>query len=172
MILLRELPQFEAICEVASQFPGADPTAIEAFLALLIVENDLSRAHDKQLARHELAHGRWAVLCYLRREGYKIVSPSELAEQGGVSRATITGLLDGLERDGYIRRIEDPEDRRKTGIEVTKVGQAFVDGIFPDHFQWISKLLSGLTPAERKTLVELLIKVQASIRNSEPLLEA
>lgn len=40
------------------------------------------------------------------------LSPSELARRTGIHRATVTGILDRLERDGWVRRERDEEDRR------------------------------------------------------------
>src|SRR6266851_522965 len=44
------------------------------------------------------------------------LTPSELASISGLSPATMTGILDRLENDGWVRRERDPRDRRKVNI--------------------------------------------------------
>ena len=91
------------------------------------------------------------------------VSPSELAEMSRVTRATVTGLLDGLESDGLVQRVPLAEDRRSYSICLTPKGRSFMDGMLPDHFMRMAALMSGLTESERKSLVEILFKVRAGL---------
>lgn len=51
-------------------------------------------------------------------------SPGQLARRLRVTPAVITGLLDRLERRGYVRREADPEDRRRLRLVVTESGLA------------------------------------------------
>jgi DNA-binding MarR family transcriptional regulator len=44
------------------------------------------------------------------------LTPGRLAELSGLSPATMTGVLDRLEADGWVRRERDPDDRRKVNI--------------------------------------------------------
>jgi DNA-binding MarR family transcriptional regulator len=46
------------------------------------------------------------------------LTPSRLADLSGLSPATMTGVLDRLEADGWVRRERDPDDRRKVNIFV------------------------------------------------------
>jgi DNA-binding MarR family transcriptional regulator len=48
---------------------------------------------------------------------------SRVAEKAAVSRPSLTGLLDGLEARGWVRRVEVSGDRRGVGLEVTPEGQ-------------------------------------------------
>jgi DNA-binding MarR family transcriptional regulator len=86
-------------------------------------------------------------------------TPAQLAEMAGVTRATMTGLVDTLERDGMVTRKPDPEDRRMLFVELTPRGQEFLGQIMPEHFRRISVLMAALTEPERRTLVRLLGKV-------------
>ena len=87
------------------------------------------------------------------------LSPHELAERAGVTRATVTGLLDGLERDGFLRREADEVDRRRVQVLLSAKGKAIATKLFAEHTQWIGGLFEALSPAERKRLGELLGKV-------------
>jgi DNA-binding MarR family transcriptional regulator len=49
---------------------------------------------------------------------------SRIAEKAAVSRPSLTGLLDGLEGRGWVRRVGVDGDRRGVGLEVTPEGRA------------------------------------------------
>src|SRR5690606_3906622 len=88
---------------------------------------------------------------------------SELAEESGVTKGTITGLVDGLERDGYVRRQPDKRDRRVSRIALTAAGEAYLDEILPEHLARLSRVMNGLSAEEQCTLVSLLRKVHAGL---------
>jgi DNA-binding MarR family transcriptional regulator len=92
-------------------------------------------------------------------------TPAELADAAGVTRATMTGLVDTLERDGLVKREPDPNDRRMMSVVLTAKGEKFLGNFLPGHFKLISSLMATLTEAERKALVSLLMKVQQHATN-------
>jgi len=168
MFYMRELPSRDLIDAVASVHPELDPTALEACYFLLRTGSDVLSAFDENLSRHQMSQSRFIVLLMLRRaqlakEGPKEMSPSLLAEQASVSRGTMTGLLDGLEREGLIERHLQGGDRRMFSIRMTEKGKDTLDRISPDYYIRIAGLMANLNEKERKTLVSLLAKVSQGI---------
>lgn len=163
MFLLRDIPTSDTILSHARRYPGVDPGALESCLALLVVARDVIGAFDVHLARHNLSQGRFNVLILLNRNPQEPICPADLAERSGVTRATMTGLLDGLEKEGLIERTQDKIDRRRLGILLTTKGQDFIDGLLPDYFERISVLMSKLDDQERERLRTLLDKVQEGL---------
>ena len=49
-------------------------------------------------------------------------SPTDLADDLGVSGAGMTGRLDGLEKAGWVQRTQSPDDRRRVVVEITRDG--------------------------------------------------
>jgi DNA-binding MarR family transcriptional regulator len=47
------------------------------------------------------------------------ISAGELAEDSGLTTGSVTALLDRMERDGYVRRVPDDQDRRRVLVELT-----------------------------------------------------
>ncbi|GHH55237.1 MarR family winged helix-turn-helix transcriptional regulator [Lentzea cavernae] len=47
------------------------------------------------------------------------LTAGRIAELSGLSTGAVTGVIDRLERAGYVRRVRDPHDRRKVLVEVT-----------------------------------------------------
>lgn len=130
---------------------------------VLSLASAIDRACATRLAPHRLSEGKF-VLLFLLRDLPEGLAPHELAERAGVTRATITGLLDGLERDGFLARHWDKEDRRKVSARLTPKGQAMALDLFNEHSQWIASLFAGFDQHERESLSGLLRRVW---RNAE-----
>jgi DNA-binding MarR family transcriptional regulator len=173
-LLLKDLPRYECLLEAAKEFPDLDPSAAEAFLHLLRTGDDAFGVTEHNLSDHGISHGRFGVLMLLWRSAHpkaaKLLgadgcvsgprTPAELADAAGVTRATMTGLIDTLERDGFVQREPDPDDRRMMSVLLTSKGEGFLDLFLPVHFRAIAGLMSTLSESERKTLVRLLTKIQ------------
>jgi len=174
-LLLKDLPRYECLLEAAREFPDLDASAAEAFMHLLRTGDDVFAITERNLADHAISHGRFGVLMLLWRGGQPRVgksgsaekdicggprTPAELAEAAGVTRATMTGLVDTLERDGLVRREPDPDDRRMMSVRLTGKGERFLHGLLPSHFKVIAEMMAPLSENERRTLVRLLGKIQ------------
>lgn len=156
MLQLRDLPSQDVLKKFAQRYPEADVTAIASFLMLLRVATDLSVALDACLSEHDLLQGRWWVLILLMREEDLTSTPSLLAEKIGITRASMTGLLDGLEQSGLVQRIFNQSDRRRVQIRLTSAGQARLDAVMPDYYQRLKLCMSGLSEPQRTQLQVLL----------------
>ncbi len=163
MLYLRDLPKYEAIEQRARRYPEIDPASVVSYLVLLRVASDVLAAIETYLARHNMSQGRFTVLALLNRNPDQPMSPSDLATRSGVTRATMTGLLDGLERERLIRRECDQSDRRMLLVELTRRGRTMLDEIFPDYYKRIAKLMGDLSEGEKKHLIELLNKITPGI---------
>lgn len=181
-LLLKDLPRYECLLEAAKEFPELDPSAAEAFLHLLRTSDEAFGVTERNLTEHNISQGRFSVLMLLWRcaqpraanlpgTGACIAgrhTPAELADAAGVTRATMTGLVDTLERDDFVKREHDTVDRRMMSVQLTAKGERFLRGLLPGHFKVTGAIMSTLSESERKTLVRLLVKVQqrASVLNA------
>lgn len=156
MLQLRDLPTTEVLSKFAERYPDADITAVSSFLHLLRVATDLSIALDTCLSKHSLLQGRWWVLILLMREDTKTSTPSMLADKAGVARATMTGLIDGLEQSGLVARIFAKDDRRSVLIKLTELGQAKLDVVMPDYYRRLRQCMQALDEEKRMQLREIL----------------
>ncbi|TWT39662.1 MarR family winged helix-turn-helix transcriptional regulator [Blastopirellula retiformator] len=77
----------------------------------------LSRAMNEELSTHGITYRQWEVLAWLSYHGE--ITQSELAEQMRIEAPTLVGVIDRMERDGWITRETDPCDRRKKIIRAT-----------------------------------------------------
>jgi DNA-binding MarR family transcriptional regulator len=95
----------------------------------------------------------------------------ELAHQIGASSPTMTGIIDRLERQGFVRRERDEGDRRLVLISLSDVGREVVATLEIDARAKITGLLSCLSHDERCSFVHLIgriVDVMSSASSSEP----
>lgn len=160
--MLKDLPRYECLLEAARRFPDLDPTACEAYLNLLRAGDEAERRRESFFNEHHITAGRFTVLMLLydKIAGEPLPqTPADLAEKAGVTRATITGLVDTLERDQLVTREPGSGDRRMMLVHLTTKGRETLEAILPGHFRHMAELMEPLTDAERRTLVRLLNKV-------------
>lgn len=117
------------------------------------------RITDEHSAKLGMSQTKLAVLMYLSSEPELCASPSALAKHCGVSRAAVTGLLDGLEQEEYVERDNHPTDRRALMVKLTSKGQEFLNWIAPQDQYQLPELMSNLDESERKKMIELAMKV-------------
>jgi DNA-binding MarR family transcriptional regulator len=163
MLLLKELPTSKSLEKFVRRYPDADIKAISDFVNLLRASSDISDALDKLLVQHSLLQGRWWVLVLLMRQDDVTSSPTDLAEKVGVTKATMTGFIDGLERDGLVQRLIDASDRRKFIIRLTLSGQQKLDEVLPDYYRKVKALMSCLSDGQRDAMVGSVKNLAANI---------
>src|SRR6202521_4538457 len=109
--LLKGLPRYDVFLETSKHFPQLDASACYTFLQLLRTGDELLALDEQILSSYGTRHGRFNLLMMLLKYSDGEATPAGLADKTGVTRATISGLLDGLEKDGLIQRRPDPQDR-------------------------------------------------------------
>jgi DNA-binding MarR family transcriptional regulator len=72
-------------------------------------------------------------------------SPSELAAQEMVSRATMHHVLKGLEADGYVVRREDPDDARRQVVQLTRLGTRTIRRAHRARIDYYALLARGVS---------------------------
>ena len=165
-LMIKDLPRYECLLAASREIPELDPSAVEAVLHLLRAGDEVFGAVERGLAEHQVSPGRFSVLMLLwrrRLKGGEPHTPATLAEAAGVTRATMTGLIDTLERDDWVRREPDTSDRRMLLVRLTAKGDSFLRQMLPDHFQRIAALMQPLSEAERGLLVRLLGKLSGQV---------
>jgi len=131
-------------------------------MALVRTGERLLGAIDQALRHHGLSRAGREALAVLDGAGQPL-SPTAIAERLIVTTASVTSLLDTLERRGLVERRPDPTDRRRLLIVITRDGKAVVDQFLPEVVALQTAALATLTEAQRQQLVELLATVAATL---------
>lgn len=147
------------------QLSDTDVEGMELCFQTLSLAAAIDRDCSALLAPHGLSEGRFVLLFLLEAAGGPL-APHTLAEQAGITRASVTSLLDGLEREALIQRKADQHDRRALIIELTPTGRALAGTLVAQHSRWIASLFAPLSPNERKQFARLLGKVGRHLSTS------
>ncbi|MGW0522169.1 MarR family winged helix-turn-helix transcriptional regulator [Crossiella sp. NPDC003009] len=76
------------------------------------------------------------------------LTAGRIAELSGLSTGAVTGVIDRLERAGFVRRVRDPHDRRKVLVEVTQCNEGRYDHIFRGLVDGVAEMVSRYRPEE------------------------
>ena len=97
----------------------------------------------KVARRYRLSHAALNALAVIEGAGGPVPA-GQVSAQMHISTATMTTVLDTLERNGYITRQPDPGDRRRVLVDVTPSAQALLDQVLPAVQQVVTATLSPL----------------------------
>ena len=137
-----------------------DHSALRIWLRLLTctqlierrVRSGLREAFGTTLPRFDL-------MAQLERhpEGLKM---NELSRLLMVTGGNVTAIVDQLEKEGLVERVDEPDDRRAFRIQLTRGGEKSFAEMARQHEQWVVELLGGLSRREQDELLKLLAKVK------------
>jgi DNA-binding MarR family transcriptional regulator len=91
---------------------------------------------------------------------YGAMPAGRLAELTGLTTGAVTGIIDRLEKAGYVRRANDPKDRRRTIVEPVrnKKWERKIEAMFIPFHERMHKLLSSYSDSELAFLLDVLTK--------------
>ncbi|MDX2502674.1 MAG: MarR family transcriptional regulator [Deltaproteobacteria bacterium] len=165
MFFLKDLPTDVSLQEFSRRFPNMNPSALKTCAELMRTGSDLMAVFETVLGKFGLSQGRLLVLIVMNRTPHEAVNPSFLAEKLGVTRATMTGLLNGLKTGDFIERVADPRDRRRIGVHLTPEGRQVLEKLLPDYYRNMARLTAGLSENERQTMLSLLVKINQKLNS-------
>jgi DNA-binding MarR family transcriptional regulator len=94
--------------------------------------------------------------CFDMIDAYGPLSPSALARRAGLHPATMTGILDRLERGGWIVRERDPSDRRAVVVRAIRERYAELMRQYAGMSRSMNKLLAGYSDSELETIADFM----------------
>ncbi len=83
----------------------------------------------------------------------------KIGEKVLIASSSITYVVDQLEKKGYVKRNNHPNDRRVKLASITESGKELMDEVFPKHKQGIEEIFSGLDLKEKESMIEQLKKL-------------
>jgi DNA-binding MarR family transcriptional regulator len=125
---------------------------VEAMTALRIATRMIHGLMDRWAEKHGLSEGRLHVLWALKSAPERQLPLGALADQLEVTPRNVTGLIDHLERDGLVERIDDPADRRLTYARLTVAGAKRLEGMREQGLDWQVKMATGLSTEQLEQL--------------------
>jgi len=156
---MSEPDMHQRMLDFASGVPGVDVVALIQCLEISRIGRRVHNLGDSYVAQFGLSTTRFTVLETLFHHPRGCVTPAELADEVGLSRAAMTAALDGLERKDYVVRSQHPDDRRMVEIHLTDSGRCFMNEMLPLCYRDMTRMLVHLTEEERKIMPLIYRKV-------------
>lgn len=113
--------------------------------------------HSVVSARQGLSTTEEKAIELLMRFG--AMTAGELAERAGLAPASVTGLVDRLERKGFARRAPDEADKRRVRIEVDPGALAKFAPLFRDFVTRLHAMYEGYSDDELRLIVRYMREV-------------
>lgn len=149
--------------ELSSSYPDVSTEAMETILQFCKISAMINLRREATFAEYGLTSGRFHLLMLLKRqEPVHALSPSELAKRTGVTRGTMTQFIDAIEKDGFVKRVEDPKDRRGMLVQLTEAGEARLKEVLPTHIERMQHYTRVLNHEERKMMIQIMMKMAST----------
>jgi DNA-binding MarR family transcriptional regulator len=149
---------------IATRLPvleGPDEAKLRTWVQLVRTFYRMHRVIVLALAGHEVTLPQFDVLATLRfGEG---LTQQELADRLLVTKGNVCGVLDRLEGLGWVERRPDANDGRANRLHLTPAGRQKIDAVLPQHDASVLTGLRSLSPADVKSLRQLLERIEASV---------
>jgi MarR family transcriptional repressor of emrRAB len=132
--------------------------------SVLEASDAIERYMSGYLSDLGLSPSKFNCLQVLRAEPQRTIPQNELGSRLTVTGASITGVLDRLERDRLVSREGHPTDRRANMVRLTDEGEDLIQSASDLHALRMHELISSLADDEREQLVLLLTKLADAAR--------
>lgn len=153
----------EAERDIRSTLDGR-PLDFEALLAVSNIYRAATAVRNRMekevLGPAGLSWGGFTILFVLWVWGDR--ETGELAEEAGLAKGTLSGMLTTLEKEGLVARGRHPEDGRRVIVELTNAGTSRIEAVFPTFNRYEARLTDGLSAEETHELARLLRTVTAT----------
>ncbi|HEX6295224.1 MAG TPA: MarR family transcriptional regulator [Burkholderiales bacterium] len=139
---------------------AGDHRALRIWLRLLTCTQLIERQVRSRLrSRFDTTLPRFDLMAQLERhrEGLKM---NELSRLLMVTGGNVTAIVDQLEKEGLVERLDEPDDRRAFRIRLTRSGERTFIDMARAHEEWVVDLLAGLSRRDQDELLRLLARVK------------
>lgn len=133
---------------------GAMAVSSNLFRAATAVRNHLERT---VLAREDLSWTAFVVLWVTWI--WEPIETRQIADEGGFSKATLTGVLGTLEGRGLLKRTKSKADGRLVIVQLTSAGRKLMDRLFPEFNREEKYVVETLTAGAKKEVADHLREI-------------
>ena len=138
----------------------------EALLSLVRTSALMQKLSDRFFSQFGLTDVQFNILMILKEHGSAGLSQQELSEHLIVTKSNVVGLIDRLERSGYVKRMSHPSDRRFNQIVLTPKGGKLELKIEESYFAEVDKMMNALTTSQKASVIQAMEKIRQYIINN------
>jgi MarR family 2-MHQ and catechol resistance regulon transcriptional repressor len=168
----RDAAEVDALHQLAMRYmdevPWADLAALEAYMSILGTAASLRQGLNHFIAPLGFGLGapRFLVLRALYLAEERRLSLGTIAQAINVTSTNVTSLVDGLERDGWVERLPNPNDRRMTYARLTPAGEQRCARLIPAVADFTGAIFKDFSDEEKVLLNALLARVPPAIETA------
>jgi DNA-binding MarR family transcriptional regulator len=137
---------------------------------IMLLHSVLERSANRVVEAHGLTFPQWMALGCIGHCGEQGIRHSELGNRLMVSKAPVTGVVDRLERGGYVRRAADDKDRRVSRVVITPEGDAAWKQVRQTLREHSIKACAVLSSEEQTMFLNILSRLLEDVSQSDPIL--
>lgn len=153
--------------------PGAQqdmPLTSQLMAHVCLLNSVLERAGDRTTSQYGLTMAQWFALGCVGHAGESGVTHSELGKRLLLSKAPITGVVDRLERSGFVVREADGHDRRVSRVKITSKGMETWLTVRGSLRELAETICEGLNDQQLREGQSLMIKLLENASRTDPTL--
>lgn len=124
---------------------------LKIFIGMSRVLNEINRKTGKIFSKYNLTNSQFAVLEVLYHKGDLTIG--EVKEKILSTSGTIPVIVRNLERDGYLQRKRDKDDKRKYILHITEKGRDLMDKVYPENEKMIISLMDNWDESDKKEII-------------------
>lgn len=128
---------------------------------------DIEKEIHTKLSAYNLTKSQLDILNYLDQHPDQMTCQKDLQNYLHVSNATINGLVNRLEQNGYIYRITNSEDKRMVSIHPTEKANQIKDLFLTTIYNLEQKMMAHIAPNKQEELVNLLEQMIQNIESED-----
>lgn len=137
--------------------------AHEALMNIAVTGDLLAKEADRVLAPFGITEAQFNVLMLLVYQSEGDMTQTRIGEMLLVNRSNVTGLIDRMEKAGWVRRTFTAGDRRVKFIEITPSGRELLRKAHQAYYTRVEEIMSGLSEADWNCLSELTERIRGKI---------
>ena len=134
-----------------------DQLNLRLIIGLYRTHSRINRSTLRLLSSYNLTIAQFGVLESLYHLGPMRIG--DIIDKTLSTSGNMTVVIKNLEKDGWINRCTDPEDKRAFLVTITDKGTDLIATIFPEHIKDLARLLAGLSEGEKKEFLALMKKL-------------
>lgn len=128
---------------------------------------DIEKEIHTKLSAYNLTKSQLDILNYLDQHPDQMTCQKDLQNYLHVSNATINGLVNRLEQNGYIYRITNSEDKRMVSIHPTEKANQIKDLFLTTIYNLEQKMMAHIAPDKQEELLNLLEQMIQNIESED-----
>ena len=139
----------------------------EALLNVIRTAGMLQKLSDRFFSQFGVTDAQFNLLVILKDSGGEGLSQQELSQHLIVTKSNVVGLVDRLERAGYLKREANSTDRRRNRIVLTPEGRELVGRVEKIYLEEVDRMMNVLSVAQKEALISVMDQLRQYLRNKQ-----